>query len=168
MTISNRARIGALGIVAALCLVVAHEGDVARTYLDPVGIPTKCFGHTATATAADIGRPESDADCKALLYGDLLAANDVVDSCVRVPLNSNQRSAFVSLAYNVGHGKAGVKDGFCVLKNGRPSTLVMRLNSGDYGRACDELRRWVYAAGKQFRGLIARREAERELCHAQP
>ncbi|WP_140410598.1 glycoside hydrolase family protein, partial [Klebsiella quasipneumoniae] len=30
--------------------------------------------------------------------------------------------------------------------------------------ACDQLRRWTYAKGKQWKGLITRREIEREVC----
>ncbi|WP_077870152.1 glycoside hydrolase family protein [Shigella sonnei] len=30
--------------------------------------------------------------------------------------------------------------------------------------ACDQLRRWTYAGGKQWKGLMTRREIEREVC----
>ncbi|MED8664102.1 hypothetical protein Q5578_13725 [Escherichia coli] len=30
--------------------------------------------------------------------------------------------------------------------------------------ACDQLRRWTYAGGKQWKGLMTRREIEREIC----
>ncbi|EGD7496072.1 lysozyme, partial [Shigella sonnei] len=30
--------------------------------------------------------------------------------------------------------------------------------------ACDQLRRWTYAGGNQWKGLMTRREIEREVC----
>ena len=72
--------------------------------------------------------------------------------CTKVPLNQNQYDALVSFTYNVGVGA------YC------GSTLVRKLNQGDYTGACNELRRWVYAGGKRVQGLANRREAERSLC----
>ena len=42
--------------------------------------------------------------------------------------------------------------------------LLKKLNSGDVPGACKELQRWTYAGGKQWKGLITRREIEREVC----
>src|SRR3546814_3539221 len=43
---SWKQRIAAAGLGAALALVVQFEGKVNRAYLDPVGKPTICYGHT--------------------------------------------------------------------------------------------------------------------------
>ncbi|WP_252500917.1 glycoside hydrolase family protein, partial [Escherichia coli] len=39
-----------------------------------------------------------------------------------------------------------------------------QINQGDIKGACDQLRRWTYAGGKQWKGLMTRREIEREVC----
>ncbi|EFC7736166.1 lysozyme, partial [Escherichia coli] len=48
--------------------------------------------------------------------------------------------------------------------NFRTSTLLRKINQGDIKGACDQLRRWIYAGGKQWKGLMTRREIEREVC----
>ncbi|HCD1077247.1 TPA: glycoside hydrolase family protein, partial [Proteus mirabilis] len=45
------------------------------------------------------------------------------------------------------------------------STLLKKLNAGDGAGACEEIKRWVYAGGKVWRGLVSRREVESALCH---
>ena len=72
--------------------------------------------------------------------------------CVRVPLHQHEYDAFVSLAYNIG------SRAFC------SSTLVRKLNAGDYAGACAEIDRWVYAGGKRLSGLVKRRAEERARC----
>nr|MBJ6969775.1 glycoside hydrolase family protein [Vibrio cholerae] len=44
------------------------------------------------------------------------------------------------------------------------STLLKKLNAGEMTQACDELKRWVYAGGKKWKGLMNRREIEEEVC----
>ena len=60
--------------------------------------------------------------------------------------------ADTSLAFNIG------TDAFC------RSTLVVKLNGGDYAGACEEIKRWVYAGGRRVPGLVARREKEYATC----
>ncbi|EEG86161.1 hypothetical protein PROPEN_01994 [Proteus penneri ATCC 35198] len=45
------------------------------------------------------------------------------------------------------------------------STLLKKLNAGDQYGACEEMKRWIYAGGKVWRGLVSRREAESALCN---
>lgn len=40
------------------------------------------------------------------------------------------------------------------------------MNAGDQVGACEELRRWVYAGGMKWRGLMNRRDMERSMCLA--
>ena len=138
------------GCAALLVAIVPRfEGTVQRGYKDPIGIVTACTGHTATAK---LGKTYTAAECEQLLVDDLIAHNADVDRCVRVPLAPYQRAAFVSFAFNVGGSK------FC------SSTLVRKLNSGDYAGACAELSRWTRAGAIQLPGLVKRRAAERALC----
>ncbi|WP_249974817.1 glycoside hydrolase family protein, partial [Escherichia coli] len=72
--------------------------------------------------------------------------------CLEIQGASLMRGALYSFVYNVGAG------------NFRTSTLLRKINQGDIKGACDQLRRWTYAGGKQWKGLMTRREIEREIC----
>jgi lysozyme len=138
----------------AVACVAGFEGLRTVSYLDPVGIPTLCFGHTAGVRMGDRRTPE---ECKALLVDDLLTYNDGVRRCVTAPMSPSREAALTSFAFNVGTGA------FC------SSTLVKRLNAGDPG-ACNELLKWDKAtkAGVKITlpGLTRRRQEERALCLA--
>ncbi|WP_145128118.1 lysozyme [Pseudomonas sp. URMO17WK12:I11] len=146
-------RIAGYALAATLSIATAvvstFEGLRTETYLDPIGIPTICYGHTATARLGDRRTPEQ---CKEQLSKDLLIAIEDVESRVRVPLTLERRAALVSFVYNVGGTRFG------------SSTLLKKLNAGDPAGACAELSRWVYAGGVKLEGLVARRVKERELC----
>ena len=166
MAIDNvKQRLAAAGLAAALPLIVAFEGTFYAAYLDPVRIPTICRGHTGGVQLGQVATPEQ---CDDYTLQDLVKAKETIDSCMHTPLNDNQRAAFASFVFNVGHGKAGVKDGFCVLKSGRPSTMVTMLNAGNIAGACNQLPLWNTAEGKVYPGLTKRRAAERELCLKAP
>ncbi|SDL78068.1 lysozyme [Modicisalibacter muralis] len=138
---------GALTIAAA---TVSHfEGRSNEAYLDPVGIPTICDGHTQ---GVQLGQTLSNDECDKLLAGDLGDAFDAVDQHVDVVLPPTRRAALASFTYNVGEDAL------------MRSTLLRKLNAGDVVGACNELRRWVYAGGRKLAGLVRRRKAERELC----
>lgn len=146
-------RLVAASFTATLCVASAvvtnFEGLSYKTYLDPVGRPTNCNGHTATAV---MGQVKTASECQLLLNADLTVAINAVDSLVKVPLPVERRAALVSFVYNVGQGKlAG-------------STLLRKLNDGDVAGACEEFDRWVYAGGVKLNGLVARRAEERSLC----
>jgi GH24 family phage-related lysozyme (muramidase) len=70
---------------------------------------------------------------------------------VKVPLTDQQYSALSSFAYNVGP------------TNFSSSTLVKKLNAGDYEGAASEFKNWNRAGGKQLEGLSRRRAAEAAL-----
>lgn len=154
-----KTRIAALGLTAAAGLAMYFEGLYLKPYRDPVGILTDCYGHTGPDVR--VNKYNTVAECEQKLLDDLVEANDVVDSCVKVPLNRYQRSAWVDFAFNVGHGKKGVKDGMCVLKNGNVPRHVNLLNSRQYDAACNMLPQW---ANPPLRGIIKRRAAEQALC----
>ena len=138
---------GAVSIAAAV--VSFYEGYEPTAYLDPVGIPTICYGHTATVK---MGQTLSLEECAALLEADLGDAFATVDRRARVDLPPPTRAALASFVYNVGAG------------NFARSTLLRKLNRGDLRGACHELSRWVYAGGRKLNGLVKRRATERELC----
>jgi hypothetical protein len=93
----------------------------------------------------------------------MLNASMIVERAVKVSLSNSQRDALVSFVFNVGHGAKGVKDGFVVLRDGRPSTMLKLLNLGDYYGAAAQFDRWVHGSGNILPGLVKRRKAEKAL-----
>lgn len=151
MSLKRRLAIGATAgaLSIATAVVSYYEGYQPTAYRDPVGVPTICFGHTATAR---MGQTLSQERCTELLQADLGHAFSAVDRRTQVDLPPPTRAALASFVYNVGEGAFA------------RSTLLRKLNAGDLRGACHELSRWVYAGGRKLNGLVKRRATERELC----
>jgi lysozyme len=75
---------------------------------------------------------------------------------IKVPVNSNQFSAMVSLCYNIGPGDI------------RRSTILRRLNAGDYEGTARAFAMYRMAGGKVYRGLVRRRADEARLFRTAP
>lgn len=134
---------------AGVRLVQEFEGLRLDAYLCPAGIPT--IGYGATGPDIRMGMTWTEDQAEERLADDLAKFCDGVDRLVRVPLTNNQFAALVSFAYNVGLGAlAG-------------STLLRKLNAGDYQGAADQLPRWARGGGRVLPGLVRRRDAERDL-----
>jgi lysozyme len=131
-------------------VLVMHEGTVPTVYLDPVGIPTVCVGHTKTVTRADVGKDLSHL-CAQLLASDTGDAQASVQRVVTVPITQAQYDALVSFTFNVGGGAL------------RTSTLLRKLNAGDCWGAGAEFPRWNKARGRVLPGLVKRRADERRM-----
>ena len=138
-----------LALATTASLIAGFEGFRTVAYLDPVAVPTACFGMTK---GVEIGQVFTEAECEEHLFEEVVHFQREVRQRVDVPLTQNQLAAFTSFTYNVGVGAF------------EQSTLRRKLNAGDYEGACNELPRWVYAKGVKLPGLVKRREAERELC----
>ncbi len=82
---------------------------------------------------------------------DVAEAERAVEGFVSVPLRLHQFDALVSLVFNIGSTQF------------KRSTLLKRLNSGDYAGAAQQFNVWCYDNGKRVPGLAARRERERLL-----
>jgi lysozyme len=144
---------GALAL--AIGIITAFEGLKPDSYLDPIGIPTVCVGHTGPEV--QVGQRRTAEDCRALLSADLQTAWEAEARCVSDAdqLPPWTRAAFASFIFNVG------ADAFC------RSTAARLLNQGRVAEACREILRWTRAGGQEMRGLIRRREAEYRLCLGQ-
>ncbi|MBC3830948.1 lysozyme [Undibacterium amnicola] len=142
-------KIGATAVAMLVPMVMMLEGGVFRTYKDPIGILTSCYGHTGPELK--LGQKFTKAQCEDQLYADLLKHADDID-CVKVPMSLGQTVAYISFSYNVGKKK------FC------ESTLVKLANTGDKVGSCNQMSRWIYAAGKALAGLVERRRIERAVC----
>lgn len=120
-----------------------------RGYDDGVGVWTICWGHTKGITPASRA---TMAQCEQYLKQDVAIAEAAVRRRVKVPVSQPIFDSLVSWTLNLGEG------------NLSKSTMLRRFNAGDYTGGCKEMRRWVYAKGKFFRGLERRRIAESEMC----
>jgi len=87
-----------------------------------------------------------------------------VDKAVKVPLTSNQFSALVCFAFNVGSGYAPPNVPKSKWSAFERSTLLLKLNNSDYIGASNQFGRWVKGGtGQVLPGLERRREAEKQL-----
>lgn len=129
-------------------LVKRFEGLERKAYRDSVGILTIGYGHTHAVKAGDAITAEK---ADAFLREDLQVAELTVNTNVKVKLTQGQFDALVSFVFNLGSG------------NFVKSTLIKKLNAGDYAGAADEFGKWVNAGGKRLPGLVKRRAAEREV-----
>lgn len=131
-----------------LDLIKSFEGFESEAYLCPAGVWTIGYGHTRGVKKGDI---ITEQEAEKRLKEDVKKAEDAVNKYVHVQLTQNQYDALVSFVYNVGEG------------NFENSTLLKKLNSGDYNGVRNEFGRWVYASGKRLRGLEKRRVKEKAL-----
>ena len=113
-------------------LIRQHEGLRLEAYQDPVGVWTIGFGHTSAAGPPAVykGMRITAAGADEILRTDLRKFEGYVASAVKVPLNQNQFDALVSFTFNLGS------------ENLRSSTLLKRLNAGDYFGAADQFAVW--------------------------
>jgi lysozyme len=137
---------------ATLVALAAHEGFSDRAYIPvPGDVPTIGFGTTESVKLGDKITPVKALE-RALT--DVRKFEGAIKQCVKVPLHQHEYDAFVSLSYNIGAGA------FC------KSTLVRKLNSGDYTGACEQILQWDKFKGQPLRGLTIRREKEYKQCTA--
>lgn len=129
-------------------IIKKYEGLELETYRDPVGVLTIGYGHTGSA--AYIGNKITRGAAGTLLRQDMNEAARGL-RFVSVPLTDNEAAALISFIYNLGEG------------NFKRSTLLRKLNAGNYAGAARELLRWDKAGGATLRGLTLRRKDEKEL-----
>ena len=129
-------------------LIKQFEGCSLTAYKCPAGAWTIGYGHTGGVTQ---GQKITQAQAEAYLITDLGAYEKYVNQYVKVRINQNQFDALVSFTYNCGPGAL------------KTSTLLRKLNAGDYKGAAAEFPRWNKGGGKVLNGLIRRRAAEKAL-----
>ena len=111
--------------------IMEEEGFRTKAYKDSKGLLTIGVGHlikpdehhlkTAVLTHEEVME---------LLRSDLRWCSEAVERAVRVPLTQTQFDALYSLCFNIGE------------TNFRKSTVVRRLNDGDYQGAADAILMW--------------------------
>ncbi|MFZ5335350.1 lysozyme [Enterobacter asburiae] len=136
-----------------IALIKQFEGCKLTAYQDSVGVWTIGYGWTKPVDGKPIraGMTIKQETAERLLKTGLVSYESDVSRLVKVGLTQGQFDALVSFTYNLGGRSLST------------STLLRRLNAGDYAGAADEFLRWNKAGGKVLNGLTRRREAERAL-----
>ena len=118
----------------------------AVAYQDAVDVWTIGYGHTKDVQEGDKWSKEK-ADF--MLWRELEDEyEEYVNNYVHVPITQQQFDALCSWVYNLGPS------------NLKRSTLLRKLNNGDYDEVPQQIKRWNKAGGKVLEGLTRRREAE--------
>ena len=129
-------------------LIKEFEGCRQVAYQDSVGVWTIGYGHTKDVYEGQLAIKKT---CDRFLQEDLEEFEDYVNRLVKVPLTQNQFDALVAWTFNLGP------------TNLNESTMLRKLNYGDYESVPNEMRRWNKAGGEVLNGLVRRRDAEANL-----
>ena len=137
------------------------EGLRLEAYPDPGSVDGKpvTIGYGTTkidGKAIKLGTKITKEQAEEYLKADLTAFGTKVAVYVKVPVTDDQFGALVSFAYNIGLGAFS------------SSTLLKKLNAGDYASVPDQMRRWNKNDGKVMKGLVNRREKEVALWLGRP
>ena len=129
------------------------EGLRLEAYLDSAKIPTIGYGTIKYPNGKKVKLGDKITKEQAVDYKkhDLKGFEDTVNKLVEVDLTQYQYDALVSLSYNIGSGAFEL------------STLLKKLNKGDYKGAADAFLSWINAGGRKQQGLINRRQKERKV-----
>lgn len=135
----SKARIAIAAITlsaAGFVGILNREGFSPVAYPDPVHgtkVPTLGFGSTENVKMGDTITPVQAVN---RTLREVRVFENSLKGCITAPLHQYEFDAYMELAHNIGPGA------FC------KSTIVKRLNAGDYAGACDAILLFKYA-GKQ-------------------
>jgi lysozyme len=136
-------------------LIKSFESLELKAYKCSANVWTIGYGHTKNVKQDDV-ITEAQADC--YLMQDLYETEKAINKLVRVPLSQNQYDALCSLVFNIGS--------YAFSK----STLLAKLNVGDYVGASEQFRGWnkITQSNKKIisAGLVRRRQTEEDLFNA--
>jgi lysozyme len=126
-------------------LTEQFEGCRFEAYQDVRGVWTIGYGHTAGVAPGDACTQDQ---AEAWLQQDIQWAANAVKHYVTVALTQNEFDALTDFVFNLGIG------------NFSGSTLLRKLNAGDYAGAAAQFDLWDMAGGQVVAGLLRRRQAE--------
>jgi lysozyme len=132
-----------------LALTKSFEGLHLAAYKDCANVWTIGYGHTGSGVYN--GMTISEAEAETLLHADLAEAVACVNRAMTATVSQNQFDAMVDFCFNAGRG------------NLLQSTLLRKVNLGDFAGAAAQFGLWVHAGGQIVDGLVRRRKAEAEL-----
>jgi len=125
-----------------------HEGKF-KAYKCPANVLTIGWGHTNHhGRQFDAATRWTAKECHQVFLEDMEGFERDVRKAVKVPLTDYQFDALVSFTYNCGSGALN------------KSTLLKKLNAGDFAGAAREFKKWNKAGGKELKGLTRRRNSE--------
>lgn len=131
---------------AGLAMTKSFEGLRLKAYRDVAGVLTIGYGHTGHDVCE--GKEICEAEAEALLRGDLKDAVACVNRVLLRDVSQAQFDALVDFCFNLGERAL------------TQSTLLRKLNAGDFEGAAEQFALWVHAGGKIQAGLVKRRQAE--------
>ena len=131
-------------------LLKKFEGCKLASYRCPANVCTIGYGHTSAAGAPTVidGMKITQKQADDILRKDLVKYETGVHDMVTQPLSQNQFDVLVDFAYNAGLG------------NLKSSTLLKKVNAGQFDAVPTELMKWTKGGGKVLAGLVRRRQAE--------
>jgi lysozyme len=143
---------------AGLALIKEYEGLRLKAYLCSAGVPTIGYGTTIypTGRAVELGDTCTAEEAEAYLRVDIARKEAALKRFLKahaIPLTSNQYSALVSFAYNLGTG----------MVTGAERSIGKALRAKDFNKAAACFGLYNRAGGKVLLGLVRRRAAERAL-----
>ena len=137
---------------AGLDLICEFEGyhrklpdGSCTTYYCPANVLTIGYGCTEGIRAGEVW---THAQAQERFRTELAKHEAAVVRMVTVETSQSQFDALVSFSYNCGTGALG------------KSTLLRKLNAGDYEGAARAFASWIKGGGKVLPGLVRRRAAE--------
>ncbi|KLU15612.1 MULTISPECIES: lysozyme [Xenorhabdus] len=128
----------------------SYEGLKLKAYPDPAtgAAPwTIGYGHTK---GVEPGQVITTQQAEGYLHQDLIPVYAAIQQLVKVSLTQGQFDALCSFIFNLGIG------------NFAHSTLLKKLNTGDYQGAAKEFVKWDRADGRALAALRMRRESEQK------
>lgn len=135
---------------SGLQLIETFESCRLTAYQDQGGIWTIGYGHTANVLEGMVCTPFQAASW---LMQDVQEADLQLNRMLStsITLSQNEYDALTDFTFNVGsHNLWG-------------STLLHKLNAGDFAGAAAEFEKWDHVSGKVVAGLLRRRIAEETL-----
>lgn len=123
-----------------------REGCKLDAYQDQGGVWTIGYGHTGPEVHEGQAITQQQADN--LFTADLTEFCQCVETAVKVKLSDSQFGALVSFCYNIG------------MYAFEQSTLLKKLNAGDYSSVPSEMLKWVNVNHVRDEGLVNRRNSE--------
>lgn len=139
--------------LAGLAFITSGEKREYQAYADPAlgwKVPTICDGHTGPDVYR--GQRANDQMCDAWRAKDAEVSIKAIRRCSGdAKLTQHEFDALVSLVHNIG------PTAYC------GSTMSRLIREGKLDQVPGQFDRWVYSGGRKLRGLVNRRQSERNL-----
>jgi len=155
----TKTAVGSAAVIAAVIAFTARqEGTDLVAKRDPVGTGhpiTYCHGQTDEFGKVKVGQRFTPAQCDKKLAESLPKYLVPLEACITADLSPKTEGALLDAAYNAGPA--------AVCK----SPMVAKMNAGDLVGGCNAFPGWyIRGDGHVLKGLINRRNGEKQLCLA--